>query len=85
MPSPSEIREARIRRLVVLARRLHESGVSYSLYDRVERITWQLWPTLEGKTRRDYIQLALKAVLERPRGEFGIPEAEEPPQEEART
>lgn len=83
MPSPSQTRDLRIKRLTVLARRLHESGVVYGLYDRVERASWQLWPTLGDKTRRSYVQSALRMALEGPHpAESTLPEAVELPQED---
>jgi ribulose bisphosphate carboxylase small subunit len=84
-PSPSEIREARIRHLVVLAEKLVARGVEYALYDRVERASWRLWPTLGSKTRRSYVQSALRIVLEGSREEPVLPEAIEPSQEATRS
>ena len=83
-PTPSQVRSQRIRRLVVLAEKLVAGGVEYSLYDRVERASWRLWPTLRDKTRREYITAALKMVLSRSPAESDtIPEAEQVPQKEA--
>lgn len=84
MPSPSQTRDSRIKHLVFIARAFLEAGVpSHLLCDKLERVSWRLWPTLGSKTRREYIVSALKAVLERPRDEFGMPEAVETLQEEA--
>ena len=73
MPSPSQTRALRVRRLVAVARVLLEGGASpHLLFDKLNRVTFRLWPTLRDKTRREYVVSALKEVLSRPHTEFDL-------------
>jgi len=86
MPSPSQTRVLRIRRLVTVATSILEGGTTtYLLFDKLERASFRLWPTLRNNTRREYVVSALKIVSSRPHTEPVLPEAlrEAPPQEDS--
>jgi len=84
MPSPSQTRDLRVRRLVAMARILLEGGVTYnSLYDKLWAVAQRSWPTVRESTRTDYVISAMKTVRSRPHTETVLPDAvgETPPQE----
>ena len=84
MPSPSQTRALRVRRLVAVARALLEGGVaSHFLFDKLWALAQRSWPTVRESTRRDYIVSAIKTVTSRTHTESVLPEAlgEAPPQE----
>ena len=62
---------------------LEGGATTYLLFDKLQRVSFRLWPTLMDKTRREYVVAALKIVLSRPHTESVLPEAlgEAPPQE----
>ena len=85
MPSPSQIRVRRIRQLVAVAMAILEGGATtHLLFDKRQRTSFRLWPTLRDNTRREYVVSALKIVRSRPHTEPVLPEAlgEAPTQEE---
>lgn len=82
--SPSQTRGSRIRHLVSIAEAILESGATtHLLFDKLERASFRLWPTLRKKTRREYVVTALQIVLSRPHTEPVLPMAvgEIPPEE----
>ena len=84
MLSPSQIRVLRIRRLVAVATAILESGATtHLLFDKLERASFRLWPTLRDKTRREYVISSLKIVHSRLYTKPVLPETveEAPPQE----
>ena len=86
MPSPSQTRAMRVRRLAAVARALLEGGVStHLLCDKLERASFRLWPGLTMGTRRSYVVSALKTVLSRPLVEPNILAETVPLQEEPQT
>lgn len=67
MPSPAQTRVLRIRHLVAVATSILEGGsTTHLLFDKLERASFLLWPTLRDNTRREYIVTALKIVLSHP-------------------
>jgi len=84
MPSPSQTRAMRVRRLAAVARALLEGGVSYhSLFDKLWVLAQRSWPTVREATLRGYVVSAMKTTHSRPHTASVSPEAvgEAPPQE----
>jgi hypothetical protein len=84
VPSPSQIRDLRVKRLVVFARALIKRGAStYALADRVGTLAWKLWSEVRTKTRHEYVEAALRTVLEGPHDKSDLFETmrQAPPQE----
>ena len=66
MPSPSQTRELRVCRLIVVAGDFLDAGVdTYRLFDRLNRATFHLWPGVREETRKSYLQSAVRAALSR--------------------
>ena len=79
MPSTSQLRDMRVQRLVSVARVLLEGGAfQHLLFDKLDRISLGLWPTLREKTRREYVIIAIKILHSRPDTEAVFPEAVSP-------
>jgi len=73
MPSPSQTRTLRIKRLTTIARAFLEAGVStHLLCDKLERASFRLWPGLTMGTCRSYVVSALKMVFSRPHTELAL-------------
>jgi hypothetical protein len=83
MPSPSRIREEKIRRLVVLAEKLVAGGIEYGLFDRLELAAQRAWPSTREVTLKSYVRSALRTVLSHPPAESVLPEVEQVIQKEA--
>jgi len=67
VPNPAQTREQRILRLVAVARDLLECGVSiHLLCDKLRHLSFRLWPTIKEKTRKEYVVVAMRAVLSQP-------------------
>lgn len=75
VPSPAQVRDIRVQRLASIARVLLESGTfQHRLLDKLDQIGFTLWPTLRKKTRREYVNIAIRMVLSRPHAEVVLPE-----------
>ena len=70
MPSPSQIRDLRVRRLVAVAMALLEASVSF-----------RLWLWLRERTQRSYTVFALRVTLSQPPVEFDLLAEAASPQE----
>jgi len=80
--SPAQTRDSRINRLSSIAEAILKGGASQHLFfDKLDKISFRLWPTLQEKTRKEYVVIAMKMVLSRPHIEFdflteGVPPGE---------
>ena len=84
MPSPSKIRESRIKRLASLARRHLENGAHVNtLAGKLQILAQRSWPTVRVTTRSGYVKEALRMVLSHHHTKSVLPEevGEIPPQE----
>ena len=79
MPSPSQIRDLRIRRLVSVAENLVEGGSSpYNLAGKLRVLARRSWPGVCESTIKSYVSSAITEILSRPHTESVLPEMVSP-------